>query len=63
MSNEEKEAFWKVLKTIETAEYINFIDESLLNLINNFKNMYNCTEHLDILNTAYNEKLKQFKNN
>ena len=58
MSKDENEAFWKVLRTIETAEYIHLMNGTVLNLINNFNNMYKCKQYLDVLNAGYNERLK-----
>ena len=55
------DAFWKVLKTIETAEFIHMMNGSVLNLINNFNNMYKCKHHKDVLQLSYNEKLKEFE--
>jgi len=54
-------AFWKVLKTIETAQYIHLVNGSVMNLINNFNNMYKCKHHSDVLDLSYKEKLKEFK--
>jgi hypothetical protein len=62
MSKDENEAFWKVLRTIETAEYIHLMNGTVLNLINNFNNMYKCKQYLDVLNAGYNERLKEFNN-
>ena len=62
MSKDENEAFWKVLRTIQTAEYIHLMNGTVLNLINNFNNMYKCKQYLDVLNAGYNERLKEFNN-
>ena len=63
MSNNETEAFWKVLKTIETATYLNLEDGSVQNMINNFNNMYSSKQYSDVLNAAYQERVKQLTNN
>ena len=63
MSNNETEAFWKVLKTIETATYLNLEDGSVQNMINNFNNMYSSKQYSDVLNAAYRERVKQLTNN
>jgi hypothetical protein len=62
MSKDENEAFWKVLRTIETAGYVHLMNGTVLNLINNFNNMYKCKQYLDVLNAGYNERLKEFNN-
>ena len=61
MNTEHTTAFWKVLKTIETAEFIHIMNGSVLNLINNFNDMYKCKEHEDVLHLSYLEKLKEFE--
>lgn len=53
----------KVLKTIQSAEYKHFKNGSVLNLINNFRNMYKKENEYDDLLHAYNVKLKLFENN
>ena len=63
MSNNQTEAFWKVLKTIETATYLNLEDGSVQNMINNFNNMYYSKQYSDVLNAAYQERVKQLTNN
>jgi len=56
-------AYMKVLKTIQSAEYKHFENGSVMNLINNFRNMYNKErEYKDLLRT-YNVKLNLFENN
>jgi hypothetical protein len=62
MSKDENEAFWKVLRTIETAGYVHLMNGTVLNLINNFNNMYKCKQYSDVLNAGYNERLKEFNN-
>jgi len=53
----------KVLRTIQSAEYKHFENGSVMNLINNFRNMYNKErEYKDLLRT-YNVKLNLFENN
>jgi len=63
MSNNQTEAFWKVLKTIETATYLNLEDGSVQNMINNFNNMYSSKHYSDVLKAAYEERLKQLTTN
>ena len=57
------EAYMKVLRTIQSAEYQHLTNGTVLNLINNFGNMYNKDRQYADLLTIYNEKLKQFENN
>ena len=53
----------KVVKTIESAHYLHMTNGSIVNLINNFDNMYNrSSEHNDLL-AMYNNKLKMFEKN
>jgi hypothetical protein len=51
-------AYVKVWKTIRTASHIHFENGSLLNLINNFNNMYNDKAGYDELMFDYQNKLK-----
>lgn len=64
MENSEKtDAFWKVIKTIESAHYIHMTNGSVRNMINNFNNMYNSSEMLHQLEIAYKHKLTKLENN
>jgi len=56
-------AYMKVFRTIQTAEYKHFKNGSVLNLINNFRNMYKKENEYGDLLHAYNVKLKLFENN
>ena len=51
----------KVLKTIQSAEYKHFKNGSVLNLINNFRNMYNKEREYEELLRTYEVKLKLFE--
>jgi hypothetical protein len=53
----------KVLKTIQSAEYKHFKNGSILNLINNFRNMYKKEREYGELLRTYEVKLKLFENN
>jgi len=56
-------AFWKVINTIESANYEHMTNGSVKNMINNFDNMYNSSEMLQHLLIAYNQKLIKLENN
>ena len=56
-------AYMKVLRTIQSAEYQHLKNGSVLNLINNFGNMYNSSNSYYELLNDYNAKLKQFESN
>jgi len=51
-------AYTKVWNTIRTAGYIHLTNGSVLNLINNFGNMYNRGKEYRDLLSMYNDKLK-----
>ena len=55
-------AYMKVLRTIQSAEYQHLANGSVLNLINNFGNMYN-KEKLEYfqLYSLYEERLKMYE--
>ena len=54
-------AYMKVVKTIQSAHYLHMTNGSVINLINNFDNMYNrSSEHNDLL-AMYNNKLKELE--
>lgn len=59
----EMEAYTKVWNTIRTSYYIHFENGSVLNLINNFKNMYNSKVRYDELMLDYKAKLKELEIN
>jgi hypothetical protein len=50
----------KVVKTIQSAHYQHIDNGSVINLINNFGNMYSKNRQYNDLLTIYNEKLKTF---
>lgn len=50
-------AYTKVWNTIKTAHYIHLTNGSVLNLINNFYNMYNDEVRYKELMMDYNNKL------
>jgi len=54
------EAYMKVVKTIQSAHYQHMTNGSVINLINNFGNMYNKDRHYSDLMRIYNEKLETF---
>tara|TARA_B100001094_G_scaffold240666_1_gene236379 strand:+ start:1444 stop:1629 length:186 start_codon:yes stop_codon:yes gene_type:complete len=54
-------AFMKVAKTIESADYQHMTNGSVINLINNFGNMYSKNRHYEDLMRIYNEKLNQLE--
>jgi len=56
-------AYMKVLRTIQSAEYMHLENGSVMNLINNFRNMYNKEREYEELLRTYNVKLKLFENN
>jgi hypothetical protein len=58
------EAYMKVLRTIQSAEYQHLKNGSVLNLINNFSNMYN-KESLECfqLRSLYEERIKLYEQN
>lgn len=51
-------AYTKVWNTIRTAQYIHLTNGSVLNLINNFGNMYSKGKEYTELLSIYNDKLK-----
>ena len=54
------EAYMKVVKTIQSADYQHFDNGSVINLINNFGNMYSKDRHYQDLVRVYKEKLETF---
>ena len=58
----EMEAYKKVWDTIRTAHYVHFENGSVLNLINNFGNMYNSNRYYELMHD-YTTKLKQLETN
>jgi hypothetical protein len=52
------ESYMKVVRTIQSAHYQHMTNGSVINLINNFDNMYNNNRHYSDLMSMYNEKLK-----
>jgi len=55
------ETYMKVVKTIESAHYQHMTNGSVINLINNFGNMYSKDRHYEDLMRIYNEKLNQLE--
>jgi len=55
-------AYMKVLRTIQSAEYQHLVNGSVLNLINNFGNMYSKDklEHSQLI-TLYEERIKMYE--
>jgi hypothetical protein len=55
-------AYMKVLRTIQSAEYQHLKNGSVLNLINNFGNMYSKSkvEHRELL-SLYEERIKMYE--
>jgi hypothetical protein len=54
------ESYMKVLKTIQSAHYQHMTNGSVINLINNFGNMYSKDRYYSDLMRIYNEKLETF---
>ena len=56
------ESYMKVLRTIQSAEYKHLVNGSVVNLINNFGNMYSKgSSEFDELMKVFNDKLKMFE--
>jgi len=55
------ESYMKVVRTIQSAHYQHMTNGSVINLINNFGNMYNKDRHYSDLMRIYNEKLNQLE--
>ena len=56
-------AYMKVLRTIQSAEYQHLKNGSVLNLINNFNNMYsNKGGHYSELLSLYKTRVKLYEN-
>ena len=56
-------AFMKVAKTIESAYYQHMTNGSVINLINNFNNMYSSESRYKELIFDFDQKLKMFEEN
>ena len=55
-------SYMKVLRTIQSAEYKHLVNGSVLNLINNFGNMYSKDRReFNELMKVFNGKLKMFE--
>jgi hypothetical protein len=54
------DGYMKVIRTIQSAHYQHMTNGSVINLINNFGNMYSKNRQYNDLLTIYNEKLKTF---
>jgi len=59
----EMQAYMKVWNTIRTSHYIHFENGSVLNLINNFGNMYSSSKGYYELMNDYKAKLKELEIN
>ena len=57
------ETYMKVVKTIESADYQHMTNGSVMNLINNFNNIYNSEARCKELIFDFNQKLKMFEEN
>lgn len=56
------ESYMKVLRTIQSAEYKHLVNGSVVNLINNFGNMYSKDlREFNELMKVFNGKLKMFE--
>ena len=56
------ESYMKVLRTIQSAEYKHLVNGSVVNLINNFGNMYSKDRReFNELMKVFNGKLKMFE--
>lgn len=62
-SQKEINAYKKVLKTIESAQYIHMVNGSVEKLINLFSNIYNNRILCGNLNILFKEKQKQLNKN
>jgi hypothetical protein len=62
-SYEEIDAYKKVIKTIESAQYIHMVNGSVENLINLFFNMYNNEILCNNIDILFRQKQKQLKIN
>ena len=57
------EAYMKVYKSIQSAEYVHMKNGSVMNLINNFNNIYNSKARYEELIFDFKQKLKMFEKN
>ena len=57
------EAYMKVYKSIKSADYIHLKNGSVMNLINNFNNIYNSETRYKELIFDFDQKLKMFEEN
>lgn len=62
-NKKELDAYRKVIKTIESAEYIHMVNGSVEKMINLFFNMYNNEMLCNNINASFNQKQKQLNIN
>ena len=55
------DGYMKVVRTIKSAHYQHMTNGSVINLINNFGNMYSKDRQYNDLMRIYNEKLNQLE--
>ena len=55
------DGYMKVIRTIQSAHYQHMTNGSVINLINNFGNMYSKDRQYNDLMRIYNEKLNQLE--
>lgn len=58
-----KIVYEKVANIICTSQYIHLKNNSIINLINNFSNIYKCRESIKNLEIFYQHKLDKFEHN
>lgn len=56
-----KKAYNKLVKIINSSQFIAIESGSVENLINNFNNMYNNKELTESLNEIYKQKLEEYQ--
>jgi hypothetical protein len=62
-NHKEIEAYKKVLRTIDSAQYIHMVNGSVENLINLFFNMYNNEIFCNNINISFKQKQKKLNIN
>lgn len=62
-NHKEIDAYKKVIKTIESAQYIHMVNGSVENMINLFFNMYNNEIFCNNINILFKQKQKQLNIN
>jgi len=61
MNKEKFKAYCRLIDIIKSSYYLHFVNGTLLNLINNFFNIYKCKDSRDKLIYFYNHQLELFK--